>query len=99
MNSNKEHWILCPACGSKTRARLLPDTVSVGSFNSVLKNSGYILMFMMIAPTRIFKIPSSQATHISLFIVFPPYHRFAISRHTSMHCFLDSRRTRSDFLL
>lgn len=27
MNSNKEHWILCPACGSKTRARLLPDTV------------------------------------------------------------------------
>ena len=26
------------------RARLLPDTVSVGSFNSVLKNSGYILM-------------------------------------------------------
>ena len=44
MNSNKEHWILCPACGSKTRARLLPDTVSVGSFNSVLKNSGYILM-------------------------------------------------------
>ena len=26
MNSNKEHWILCPACGSKTRARLL-DTV------------------------------------------------------------------------
>lgn len=45
MNSNKEHWILCPACGSKMRARLLPDTVSVGSFNSVLKNSGYILMF------------------------------------------------------
>ncbi|WP_365949850.1 cysteine-rich KTR domain-containing protein [Gemmiger sp.] len=44
MNSNKEHWILCPACGSKTRARLLPDTVSVGSFHSVLKNSGYILM-------------------------------------------------------
>ena len=44
MNSNKEHWILCPACGSKTRARLLPDTVSVGSFNSVLKNSGYILI-------------------------------------------------------
>lgn len=31
MNSNKEHWILCPACGSKTRARLLPDTV-LGSF-------------------------------------------------------------------
>lgn len=27
MNSNKEPWILCPACGSKTRARLLPDTV------------------------------------------------------------------------
>ena len=27
MNSNKEHWILCPVCGSKTRARLLPDTV------------------------------------------------------------------------
>lgn len=27
MNSNKEHWILCPACVSKTRARLLPDTV------------------------------------------------------------------------
>ena len=27
MSSNKEHWILCPACGSKTRARLLPDTV------------------------------------------------------------------------
>jgi len=27
MNSNKEHWILCPACGSKTRARLLLDTV------------------------------------------------------------------------
>lgn len=27
MNSKKEHWILCPACGSKTRARLLPDTV------------------------------------------------------------------------
>ena len=27
MNSNKEHWILCPACGSKTRARLLPDNV------------------------------------------------------------------------
>lgn len=27
MNSNKEHWILCPACGSKARARLLPDTV------------------------------------------------------------------------
>lgn len=27
MNSNKEHWILCPACGSKTRARLLSDTV------------------------------------------------------------------------
>lgn len=27
MNSNKEHWILCSACGSKTRARLLPDTV------------------------------------------------------------------------
>ena len=27
MNSNKEHWILCHACGSKTRARLLPDTV------------------------------------------------------------------------
>jgi len=27
MNSNKEHWILCPACGSKTRARLLPDTI------------------------------------------------------------------------
>ena len=27
MNPNKEHWILCPACGSKTRARLLPDTV------------------------------------------------------------------------
>lgn len=27
MNSNKEHWILCPACGSKTRTRLLPDTV------------------------------------------------------------------------
>lgn len=27
MNSNKEHWILCPTCGSKTRARLLPDTV------------------------------------------------------------------------
>ena len=27
MNSNKEHWILCPAFGSKTRARLLPDTV------------------------------------------------------------------------
>lgn len=27
MNLNKEHWILCPACGSKTRARLLPDTV------------------------------------------------------------------------
>lgn len=26
MNSNKEHWILCPACGSKMRARLLPDT-------------------------------------------------------------------------
>ena len=21
MNSNKEHWILCPACGSKTRDR------------------------------------------------------------------------------
>ena len=27
MNSNKEHWILCPVCGSKTRARLLPDPV------------------------------------------------------------------------
>lgn len=27
MNPNDEHWILCPACGSKTRARLLPDTV------------------------------------------------------------------------
>lgn len=27
MNSKKEHWILCPVCGSKTRARLLPDTV------------------------------------------------------------------------
>ena len=27
MNPNKEHWILCPACGAKTRARLLPDTV------------------------------------------------------------------------
>ena len=27
MNSNKEQWILGPVCGSKTRARLLPDTV------------------------------------------------------------------------
>lgn len=35
MNSNKEHWILCPACGSKTRARLLPDTV-LRSFPPIL---------------------------------------------------------------
>ena len=27
MNPNNEHWILCPACGAKTRARVLPDTV------------------------------------------------------------------------
>lgn len=27
------------------------------------------------------------------------YHRFAISRHASTRCLLDSRRTRSDFLL
>lgn len=25
--SNEEKWILCPACGAKTRLRLLPSTV------------------------------------------------------------------------
>lgn len=27
MNTTEEKWILCPNCGAKTRARLLPDTV------------------------------------------------------------------------
>ena len=27
MKPSDEKWILCPICGSKTRARLLPDTV------------------------------------------------------------------------
>ena len=27
MNTADEKWILCPICGAKTRARLLPDTV------------------------------------------------------------------------
>ena len=27
MNPTKEQWILCPICGAKTRARLLPDTI------------------------------------------------------------------------
>ena len=27
MTPTKEQWILCPICGAKTRARLLPDTV------------------------------------------------------------------------
>lgn len=27
MNQSDEQWILCPVCGAKTRARLLPDTI------------------------------------------------------------------------
>ena len=27
MNTADEKWIMCPICGAKTRARLLPDTV------------------------------------------------------------------------
>ena len=27
MNRSDEQWILCPVCGAKTRARLLPDTI------------------------------------------------------------------------
>ena len=27
MNQEEERWILCPACGAKTRLRLLPSTV------------------------------------------------------------------------
>ena len=27
MSTADEKWILCPICGAKTRARLLPDTV------------------------------------------------------------------------
>ena len=27
MNQSDEQWIRCPVCGSKTRARLLPDTI------------------------------------------------------------------------
>ena len=27
MKPSDEKWILCPICGAKTRARLLPDTV------------------------------------------------------------------------
>ena len=27
MNREEERWILCPACGAKTRLRLLPSTV------------------------------------------------------------------------
>ena len=27
MDPREERWILCPVCGAKTRARLLPDTV------------------------------------------------------------------------
>ena len=27
MSNNKVEWVLCPACGNKTRTRVRPDTV------------------------------------------------------------------------
>lgn len=34
-----EHWILCPACGSKTRDKIREDTVLKNFFLSTVQNA------------------------------------------------------------
>ena len=58
----------------------LSRTASGNSRLSLLAGRKMSVTYMnvMIAPTRIFKIPSSQTTHISLFMVFLPLHTVSV---------------------